>query len=79
MFLTHVGSRGVPHDLIDAGDWHEAVPIEPQRAAEQLRAAWFEPVDDVAECVRARLATAGAGARLAVLPQGPQTIPYIAG
>ena len=47
-------------------------------SADQVRDAWFEPVDDVGECVRARLTAAGAGARLAVLPQGPQTIPYIA-
>jgi nickel-dependent lactate racemase len=47
-------------------------------SAEQIRGAWFEPVDDVGACVRERLAAAGAGARLAVLPQGPQTIPYIA-
>jgi lactate racemase len=46
---------------------------------EQIRGAWFEPITDIAECVRARLAAAGAGATLAVLPQGPQTIPYIAG
>jgi nickel-dependent lactate racemase len=48
-------------------------------SADQIRDAWFEPVDDVGECVRERLALAGAGARLAVLPQGPQTIPYIVG
>ncbi|HEY2594964.1 MAG TPA: nickel-dependent lactate racemase [Chloroflexota bacterium] len=46
-------------------------------APDQVRAAWLEPIDDVAECVAARLAAAGAGARLAVLPQGPQTIPYV--
>jgi nickel-dependent lactate racemase len=43
----------------------------------QVRAAWLEPIGDVAECVSARLAVAGSGARLAVLPQGPQTIPYV--
>jgi hypothetical protein len=47
-------------------------------SAEQLRAAWFAPADDVTACVQARLTAAGRGARLAVLPQGPQTIPYIA-
>jgi nickel-dependent lactate racemase len=47
-------------------------------SADQIRGAWFKPVGDVGECVRGRLAAAGAGARLAVLPQGPQTIPYIA-
>jgi lactate racemase len=45
---------------------------------DQLRAAWFEPIDDVAACVASRLSAAGPTARLAVLPQGPQTIPYIA-
>jgi nickel-dependent lactate racemase len=45
--------------------------------AEQLRDAWFDPIDDVAACVDACLRAAGPGARLAVLPQGPQTIPYV--
>lgn len=44
---------------------------------EQLRQAWFEPVDDVTACVEAALAQAGPTARVAVLPQGPQTIPYL--
>jgi lactate racemase len=48
-------------------------------AADQVRAAWLEPIDDVARCVVSRLAAAGPGARLAVLPQGPQTIPYVLG
>jgi nickel-dependent lactate racemase len=43
---------------------------------EQLRAAWFEPVDDLAACVARELAAAGPAARLAVVPEGPQTIPY---
>jgi nickel-dependent lactate racemase len=46
-------------------------------APEQLRAAWLEPIDDVARCVASQLATVGPGARLGVLPQGPQTIPYV--
>jgi lactate racemase len=45
---------------------------------EQLRAAWVEPVEDVSACVAALLRSAGGEARLAVLPQGPQTIPYVA-
>jgi nickel-dependent lactate racemase len=48
-------------------------------APEQVRAAWLEPVEDVSACVAELLHAAGAGARLAVLPQGPQTIPYVAG
>ncbi len=43
-----------------------------------LRAAHFEPVTDVAMAVRGALAQAGSGASLAVLPHGPQTIPYVA-
>jgi nickel-dependent lactate racemase len=46
-------------------------------SAEQVRGAWLEPIADVAECVQALLSSAGRGARLAVLPQGPQTIPYL--
>jgi nickel-dependent lactate racemase len=46
--------------------------------AEQVRAAWLEPIDDVELTVRSCMRQAGSGARLAVLPQGPQTIPYVA-
>jgi nickel-dependent lactate racemase len=45
---------------------------------EQIEAAWLQPIHDVASCVEARLAAAGPSARLAVVPQGPQTIPYVA-
>lgn len=45
----------------------------------QLRAAWLEPVADVSACVADLVGAAGPGARLAVLPQGPQTIPYVSG
>lgn len=44
----------------------------------EVRAAHFTPIDDVAEAVRQSLARAGAAATLCVLPQGPQTIPYVA-
>jgi nickel-dependent lactate racemase len=46
--------------------------------ATQVRAAHFEPIDDVAKAVRTALDHAGDGATLCVLPQGPQTIPYLA-
>jgi hypothetical protein len=46
---------------------------------DQVRAAHFTPVDDVSSAVRAALAGAGAASTLCVLPQGPQTIPYLAG
>jgi len=37
-----------------------------------------EPIDDVGAAVRDALASAGPRATLCVLPQGPQTIPYLA-
>jgi lactate racemase len=45
---------------------------------DDVRAAHFTPVDDVGTAVRDALASAGTAATLCVLPQGPQTIPYIA-
>jgi nickel-dependent lactate racemase len=44
---------------------------------QEIRAAHFEPVHDVGEAVSAALNAAGPGATLCVLPQGPQTIPYL--
>jgi nickel-dependent lactate racemase len=43
-----------------------------------VRLAQAAPVDDVAEAVRAELAGLDRGARICVLPEGPQTIPYVA-
>jgi len=43
----------------------------------EIRAAHFEPVHDVSERVLAELNAAGRAATLCVLPQGPQTIPYL--
>jgi len=45
----------------------------------EVRAAHFTPIDDVEAAVRAALERAGTAATLCVLPQGPQTIPYLAG
>ena len=42
-----------------------------------IRAAHFEPIDDVGTSVGEALRTAGPDATLCVLPQGPQTIPYL--
>jgi nickel-dependent lactate racemase len=84
-FLTQLFSPGFSvHD-----QWQVQIQAQIQRkahvfvksdglSADQLRAAWFEPVDDLAGCVAARLHAAGPGARVAILPQGPQTIPYVA-
>jgi nickel-dependent lactate racemase len=44
----------------------------------EIRAAHFEPLDDVGAGVASALEAAGPGATLCVLPQGPQTIPYLA-
>lgn len=43
----------------------------------QLRAAHVAPVDDVSQAVGDALRRAGPEATLCVLPQGPQTIPYV--
>jgi nickel-dependent lactate racemase len=42
-----------------------------------VRAAHFQPVDDVAAAVSCALREAGPEATLCVLPNGPQTIPYL--
>jgi lactate racemase len=44
----------------------------------EIRAAHFEPIDDVTASVERALAASGPRATLCVLPQGPQTIPYLA-
>lgn len=46
-------------------------------SAEELEAAHFEPIEDVSLEARRALERAGPGARLCVLPRGPQTIPYL--
>ena len=46
--------------------------------AADVRAAHFTPAENVEEAVRDALRRAGPGATLCVLPQGPQTIPYLA-
>lgn len=46
--------------------------------ANDVRAAHLEPVEDVASCLRRELARAG-DVPIAVLPEGPMTIPYVAG
>ncbi|SFS66130.1 nickel-dependent lactate racemase [Saccharopolyspora flava] len=42
-----------------------------------LRTAHLYRVDDIAEAVHAELAARGPDARVCVLPEGPQTIPYV--
>jgi lactate racemase len=45
---------------------------------ETIRAAHLTPCGDISAAVRERLAQLGPEARVAVLPQGPLTIPYLA-
>ena len=42
-----------------------------------VRAAHFNPVDDVGIAVAEAMRQAGPDATLCVLPHGPQTIPYL--
>ena len=44
---------------------------------DQVRAAHLEPVDDVEKATADCLASYGANAEVCVLPEGPQTIPYV--
>ncbi len=44
---------------------------------EQVRAAHLEPIDDIQEALQTAVSSYGDGARVCVLPQGPQTIPYL--
>ena len=44
---------------------------------EQVRAAHIEPINDVEDSVRDLLQRYGPNARICVLPEGPQTIPYL--
>jgi len=45
--------------------------------ADAVRAAHFQPVDDVSAAVAEAMRRAGPHATLCVLPHGPQTIPYL--
>lgn len=45
--------------------------------AQTVRDAMLEPIDNLGRALAALLARYGPGARVAVLPEGPQTIPYL--
>ncbi|HKS38657.1 MAG TPA: hypothetical protein VJW76_15800, partial [Verrucomicrobiae bacterium] len=45
---------------------------------EVIRACHLEPCPDIGSAVKERLDKLGQNARVAVLPQGPLTIPYLA-
>jgi nickel-dependent lactate racemase len=46
-------------------------------STDQLRSAKFDPIGDVTDSIKDALDAAGPDARLCVLPQGPQTVPYL--
>lgn len=57
---------------------HAKVLVHSQHLSDaDLLAAHLEPAADVAEAVRTALAAAGPNATLCVLPEGPQTVPYL--
>jgi hypothetical protein len=45
--------------------------------AEQVSAAHLKATDDIAATVASALKRHGAGSRVCVLPEGPQTVPYL--
>ncbi len=47
--------------------------------ADEVRGAHLEPVEDIGVATREHLERCGPTARLCVLPEGPQTIPYLTG
>jgi nickel-dependent lactate racemase len=46
-------------------------------STDQLRSAKFDPIGDVTDSIKDARDAAGPDARLCVLPQGPQTVPYL--
>ena len=75
-------------DFVRPEQWQAQIQALIQRRAEvlvysslpeeTLRAAHLKPCEDIAAAVREKLAHYGPTARVAVLPQGPLTIPYLA-
>jgi nickel-dependent lactate racemase len=53
------------------------VALRSELPDEDVRRAFLEPVGDVGEAVRRELERLGGDAPVAVLPEGPQTIPYV--
>ena len=54
------------------------VGVKSSLSDDEVLAAHFEPVGDISEAVVREMAAVGPQARLCVLPEGPQTIPYLA-
>jgi nickel-dependent lactate racemase len=54
------------------------VGLQSELPADDLERAHIEPLEDIAAAVGRELERRGADAPVAVLPEGPQTIPYVA-
>ena len=54
------------------------VAIYSELDADAVRRANLTPIADLGEAIRAAVAQVGADAPIAVLPEGPMTIPYLA-
>lgn len=53
------------------------VAVYSEIAPDAIRQSHLEPISDIAARVEEELKRAGRGARIAVLPEGPMTIPYL--
>jgi nickel-dependent lactate racemase len=77
---------GLPH--VQPDQWQVQIQGQIQQKAEVLvystlpdeavRAAHLQPCHDIAETIRRKISQSNPSARIAVLPQGPLTIPYVA-
>ena len=65
--------EGQIHALLKA-----RVGVYSEISPEAISQSHLEPVADIAARVAAEIARVGADARIAVLPEGPMTIPYLA-
>jgi nickel-dependent lactate racemase len=55
------------------------VSLQSELPSDDVRRAHIEPIDDVGSAIARELERVGRDAPVAVLPEGPQTIPYVAG
>ena len=53
------------------------VGLRSELPADEVRRAHLEPIEDIGDAVAGELLRIGADAPVAVLPEGPQTIPYV--
>jgi nickel-dependent lactate racemase len=53
------------------------VALSAELSAAAIRSAHLEPIEDVADRLRVELSRLGPGTPIAVLPEGPMTIPYL--